>query len=144
MSMNVDDLWKIRRKIKRAQPGANLRLQTIVKAAARGSDGHALHMRQRQYFLSPDAKIWAATRAVGKLAERQPALVLDIAQGINMFAPCDETVARRYKRKISGGVRPIYEFGLLQKAHQILAQDVLNASAKLPPWQYQNTGMGRN
>lgn len=142
--MQTELLWKARRKIKRAQARASRLLESIRKAAAKNPYRGAVHIRQTQYFLSPDAKIWAATRALGNMAESHPGLVLRVAQAINMFERCDETVLRRYKRKGDGEPRPLFEFEAIQYARQILGRDALKMTLPLPKWQHQNTHMGRN
>lgn len=97
--------------------------------------GVALFETVEAFIRSYDARLLAALEAIGDFGpgevECSPA---EVAERIDVFAPCDEPVTLSLKRKPDGSFRPILNFGVEQRARQILIRNLISAQFGERPW----------
>jgi hypothetical protein len=112
---------------------------------ALGSDGkEAARKRAHQYLKSRSARMAGALQMNSdwRLAERlslQECLAL--AENLMLHKPINENVRVRFKKKSSGGKRPIFAFGPQHKTAQKMVRRLLKPNVMPREWQFTLKGV---
>lgn len=96
-----------------------------------------------RYLQSYDAKLAAGAEAYRDLKQHQRPkvdLLPGIAENLDPFVGTDEDVFVVFKEKSDGNFRPIMQFGIRNRALQIMARHILGAQADLLPNQFAIRG----
>lgn len=116
------------RKLERLARKARATFEGAGSTAERFAAGVALFEADEAVLRSYSARFLAALEAIGDFGPGEvdcsPA---ELAERIDVFAPCDEPVTLSLKRKPDGRFRPILNFGVEQRARQILIRNLISA-----------------
>jgi hypothetical protein len=115
-----------------------------AKATQAGKKGKAWHLRAR-LLKSYNARLVAVWEANKRLPKHKRVPLTDLprrAEQLDAWTPIDEEVFVQPKAKRSGGWRPIFSFGLRNKARDILVLRALEPTGRLTEHQFAGRGQG--
>ncbi len=115
------------------------KLRTRIVSAAKAGRCKRARRAAVEYLRSFDAKLVAAYQANRDLRPHRrvkPAELVSIAEELDPWARSAEEVVVNFKKKSDNNFRPIMDFGIVNKARQLLILEALRAQTYPHPSQY--------
>lgn len=117
--------------------------QKTLRALARAEDKKTARRKQYHLLHSKRSRLVAIIRAAHRLGDMMPLKqAMALSENFTLRNDIEEPIRLKLIDKKDGGKRPIWNFGLMRRAHQIICSDVLTCQFHAPPYLYSAPGNG--